>query len=459
MKASWAGIILAAGKGVRMRSSLPKPMHPVCGAPMLRHVATAMRQAQIDRLVAVVSPSLALSEDVRRAAGDGASIAVQREQRGTADAVKAASAAVAGAAHIVVGAGDMPLVSADTVRRLMTCHTTQHAVVTLLTATGSPTARLGRVVRDERGAPVAVVEEADADEKTLAIQEINTSWYCFDAAWLWDALGRVKPSRSGELYLTDLVAIAAAEGRVTASVSVEEPVEALGVNDRVQLAAAEQAMRQRIAAHWMREGVTLIDPSATYIGADVVIGSDTVLHPGTHLRGATVIGAACEIGPDSVITASQVGDGARVIASHVDGAVIGAGVSVGPFSRLRPGTKVVSGAYIGNFAEIKNSTVGAGTHVGHFSYVGDTDLGRNVNIGAGTVTCNFDGKDKHRTEIGDGAFIGSDTMLIAPIKIGEGARTGAGSVVNRDVPPGEGVAGVPARRLPKKIEQVSEKER
>ncbi|MEX0761935.1 MAG: bifunctional UDP-N-acetylglucosamine diphosphorylase/glucosamine-1-phosphate N-acetyltransferase GlmU [Dehalococcoidia bacterium] len=457
MGLTWAGVVLAAGKGVRMRSRLPKTLHQVCGIPMLQHVSMAMRAAGVERLVAVASPALAESPPFISAAGDDALIAVQEDQRGTADAVLSARVAAGDAASIVVGAGDMPLIRVQTIQRMMSEHLESNAAMTVLTARDVPLKGMGRVRRNGSGEPVAIIEEAEADEETRQIDEVNTSWYCFDATWLWNALPKVRASRSGELYLTDLLALASSQGR-SAAVRVESPEEALGINDRVQLSRAEQAMQDRIRRHWMCEGVTIRDPATTYIDAGVSIGQDSVILPGTHLRGSTTVGEDCEIGPGSVLADCRVGDGARVISSYIEGAIVGAGVSVGPFSRLRAGTEVAEGAYIGNFAEIKNSRVGPGVHVGHFSYVGDADLGRNVNIGAGTVTCNFDGRDKHRTVIGEGALIGSDTMLVAPVEVGRDARTGAGSVVNRDVPAGETVAGVPARSIRKRIAGEGEKD-
>ena len=444
MTSDWVGIILAAGKGVRMRSKTPKALHPVCGVPLLRHVSDAMRAAGLERIVAVASA--ALKEDARfaEAAGEGAVIVAQTEQLGTADAVLAAKGACAGAKQVVVGAGDVPLVSAETIRKLMAVHAERRARVTVLISSTSPADGLGRVRLSAAGDPEAIIEQKEASPAELAIPHINTSWYCFDAAWLWESLPAIRPQGGREAYLTDLVAMAAAGGR-TAAVEVAEAVEALGVNDRAQLAHAEAAMRERVRNRWMAGGVTLEDPQTTYIDAGVSIGQDTVILPGVHLRGRTVIGSDCQIGPNSVLTDCATGDRTKVIASYCEGAQVGSDVSVGPYSRLRPGTVVADRVYIGTFAEVKNSKVGEGAHIGHFSYVGDSELGRDVNIGAGAVTCNFDGNKKHRTVIGDGAFIGSGTMLVAPRTVGAGAGTGAGAVVTHDIPPGEVHVGNPAR--------------
>jgi bifunctional UDP-N-acetylglucosamine pyrophosphorylase/glucosamine-1-phosphate N-acetyltransferase len=443
-KPDWTGVVLAAGKGVRMKSATPKTLHRVCGVPMLAHVVEAMRGAGASRIVAVASPALSTDERFIAAAGAGTAVAVQKEQLGTADALMSARSLCAGAKLIVVGAGDMPLVSPATIGRMVAAHNSQKALLTLLYSSSAPVSGMGRVRMGAPGIPVEIIEEKEATPEQLAIANVNTSWYCFDPNWLWQQLPSVRPSGAREAYLTDLVALAAAMGR-TAAVEVADPEEALGVNDRSQLARAESAMRRRIQAKWMAEGVTFIDPSASYVETRVVIGQDTVIQPGVHLRGDTRVGANCEIGPDSVLTDSTLGDGVRFIASHADGAVVGNRVSVGPFSRLRPGAVIDDGAYIGNFAEVKNSRVGSGTHIGHFSYVGDSVLGREVNIGAGVVTVNFDGRDKHRTTVEDGAFIGSGTMLIAPRTVRKAGSTGAGSIVTHDVGEGELVIGNPAR--------------
>ncbi len=440
------GVVLAAGKGTRMRSKTPKTLHAVCGSPMLWHVAKAMRDAGIARIVAVASPALHGDPRFAEAAGPDAHIAVQKEQLGTADALLAAMNASAGAKHVAVGAGDMPLVRADTVSRLVAAHVSARALATVLYSSSAPVAGMGRVKMDGQGAPVAVIEENEATPEELAIRNVNTSWYCFDSAWLWRVLPTIRQRGKREAYLTDLVELAAQDGR-SAGVEVSEPIEALGVNDRAQLARAETAMRERIRSHWMAAGVTLKDPATTYIDAEVVIGADTVIYPAVHLRGKSIIGVDCEIGPGGIITDCVIGDRSKVIASFCDGAQIGSDVSVGPSSRLRAETVVEDGAYIGNFAEVKNSRVGRGTHFGHFSYVGDSTLGRDVNIGAGTVTCNFDGVRKHETHIGDGASIGSGTMLIAPRRVGARAGTGAGSVVTHDIPDGEVHVGNPARPI------------
>ncbi|MSQ08963.1 MAG: bifunctional UDP-N-acetylglucosamine diphosphorylase/glucosamine-1-phosphate N-acetyltransferase GlmU [Dehalococcoidia bacterium] len=470
------GIILAAGQGRRMHSKTPKPLHQVCGVPMLEHVSMAMRGAGIGRLVAVSAPDTEADPGFIKAAGPDAAVAVQQwvdgKPRGTADAVRCAQVHCHGGKVAVVGAGDMPLITAETIRTLVQRHRESKAVVTVLTAMDAPVAGLGRVIREPQGTgrPVAIVEEQDATEQQGQVKEVNTSWYCFDAAWMWQALERVTPSKaSGEMYLTDLVEMAVREGRHTAAISVADPIEALGVNDRVQLARAEAAMRLRTCKLLMLGGVTVIDPAATYIDANVRVGQDTVIQPGVHLRGRTLIGAGCRIGPGSVITDSQIssdcevgpnsivanceiGPNSKVVASFCDGAKVGSNVSIGPFSRLRQGAVIGDRTRIGNYAEVKNSKIAEDVHISHFSYTGDATVGRGVNIGAGTITCNFDSEsgEHSMTEIGDGASLGSGTMLIAPRKVGRDAVTGAGSVVTKDIPDGEVWAGNPARPLRKR---------
>ncbi len=441
----WAGVILAAGLGVRMRSRLPKVLHPVCGAPMLHHVADAVRSAGVDRLVVVASPALAGMPELPDAIGADAAIAIQPERLGTANALLAAQEACEDATHILSVYADAPLLLASTLETLRTAHLDRGAVATHLVANVDDPTGLGRIVRGSDGEPLGVVEEADADANTRSITEINCGCYAYDAGWLWGALSRIEPATSGEAYLPDTMALAVDDGEKVGTVMVEDPSEILAVNDRAQLAGVEGRMRDRIRRHWMLAGVTLADPGSIYIDPQVRLEPDTIMLPNTHLLGSTTIGEGCEIGPDTVLRDCTVGDRSKVIASHGEASSIGRDVSVGPFSRLRPGAEIEDSVHIGNYAEIKNSTIGSGSHIGHFSYLGDATIGRKVNIGAGTITCNYDGNRKHRTTVCDRAFVGSGSMLVAPLTIGEGAVTGAGAVVTRDVPPDTTVAGVPAR--------------
>lgn len=444
---SWTGVILAAGKGSRMNSKLSKVLHPVCGVPMVSYVAASIREAGVNRLVVIASPDIASAETLRSAVGDDALIVVQQEQLGTADALLQARESCQDVDKILVATGDAPLISGVTLEKLRSLHENSTSTITLLTSVLDSPDGLGRVCRGDNGSPAKIVEDIHADEPTLAIKEVNSGFYCFDAKWIWSSLTKISPSPSGEIYLTEIVELAALAGRPVSALGADDPTEVIGVNDRVQLAVATGIKREQIRRRCMLAGVTLEDPSTTYIDACVTIGEDTLVRPGSHLLGHTTIGSGSEIGPDTVLTDATVGHRSKVICSNAEFATIGDEVSIGPYSHLRRGTIVENNAYIGNFAEIKNSRIGMGTRVGHFSYVGDTVIGSNANIGAGTVTCNFDGKSKHSTLIGDRAFVGSGSMLVAPLEIGKDSSTGAGSVVTKDVLPETVVVGVPARTI------------
>ncbi len=444
MTAPPAAVVLAAGKGTRMRSHLPKVMHPLCGEPMISHVVAAARDAGFGSIVAVVQPDAGA---IREVLGDSVAYAVQQSPLGGADAVLSARASLPASGTVAVLCGDVPLVRPESLSRMQTAHAQAGAKVTLLTARVSAPSGLGRVVRGPDGGVAAVVEEADADESALALDEINAGVYLFDAQWLWDGLSGLSPSGSGELYLTDLVAAAALAGGPVLDVSASGEQEVIGVNDQVQLARAETALRSRIRERWMLAGVTIPDPGTVYIDAAASVGEDSVILPNSHVLGPTKVGRGCRIGPNSVVADSVLADRCQVVSSFVSGSRLSEGVSVGPFSNVREGTVLESGARVGNFTETKQSRLGAGTRALHLSYIGDADVGSDVNVGAGTITCNFDGKRKGRTKIGDGAFIGSDTMLVAPVEVGPGASIGAGSVVTRDIPAGDLVVGAPARSL------------
>jgi len=435
-----------------MRSSLPKVLHAVAGRPMILHVVEALAglEPSPSPLAVVVAPDDAAVRDAVRSARPDldAAFPIQDVPRGTGDAALRAEGAVAGrAATVLLACGDAPLLRSADFAALLARHDEAGAAITLLTATPADATGYGRVVRDPAGAVVAIVEEADATAAERAIAEVNTGAYAVRDAWLWPTLAALAPSPSGEVYLTDLVAHAIADGLPVAALRLPDAEAGLGINTRAGLSRAEAAMRDRVRRRHLDEGVTLIDPPTTWIDADAVIGADTVVWPGSYLLGATVVGRGCRIGPNAILRDARLGDGAVVTSSVVEDAEVGAGSDVGPFAHLRAGTRLAPGVHVGNFAEIKNSALAAGVRVGHFSYLGDAAVGAGANIGAGTVTCNFDGRDKHRTTVGAGAFIGSDTMLVAPVRVGERARTGAGSVVTRDVPDGATVAGVPARPL------------
>ena len=440
-----AAVVLAAGQGTRMRSSLPKVLHPLAGRPMLEHVLASLAAAGIEQPVVVVGHG---AEQLEAVLAGRITTVRQEAQKGTADAVRAGLAEVAeGTRQVVVAMGDAPLVPAALFEELLRAQSAGDACVALLVSRPSDPTGYGRIVRGADGGVRAIVEERDADPQTRALGEVNAGVYCFDGGWLRANIGAVPASASGEHYLTDLVAMAAAAGGQAVVVSAPRAELAMGINDRSELAAAERIMRSEITERHMRAGVTIVDPPSTFIDADVEIGEDARIEPWTILAGTTVIGPEAVIGPRAQVVDSRIGPRSVVWASVVESSTVAEDVEIGPYSHLRPGCEIGPRCRIGNYAELKMARVGAGTQIHHFSYLGDADLGEGVNIGAGTITANFDGSVKHRTTIGDGAFIGVDTMLRAPVNIGPGARTGAGAVVTRDVPEGVTVVGMPARRI------------
>jgi len=436
--------VLAAGKGTRMKSDLPKVLHPVAGRPMVQYVVDTARALHPRALVLVIGEGADL---VRHTVGEGVTYVTQNEQLGTGHAVQQAEPFVAGRGEtVLVLYGDTPLVRPETLQQMLAHHQAEGATVTLLTFRPASPAGYGRIVREAgTGRVLAIVEHDEATAEQRSIGEVNSGILCFEDAWLWPHLAQVERRPDGELYLTDLIAMAGDEDQPVGALQLAEPLEVIGVDHRLKLAQAEAEMRRRINRALMLGGVTLIDPGTTYVEAGVEIGADTVVWPNTLLQGQTRIGRRCTIGPGSVIRDSTIGDDCQVELSVVEQAVMEAGSDVGPFGHLRKGAHLGPGAHMGNFGELKNSYLGPGAKMGHFSYLGDATIGAEANIGAGTITCNYDGQRKHRTIVGRGAFIGSDTMLVAPVEIGEGARTGAGSVVTRDVPPGSLAYGVPAR--------------
>ncbi|MBI3979752.1 MAG: bifunctional UDP-N-acetylglucosamine diphosphorylase/glucosamine-1-phosphate N-acetyltransferase GlmU [Chloroflexi bacterium] len=441
--AQLAAVILAAGKGTRMKSRLPKVLHPIAGRAMVEYVIRAAQEAGVERSVLVVGHD---AERVRAHLGDEVEYAIQPEQLGTGDAVAAARRLLAdGPADVLVLYGDTPLLTAETLRALVGDHRMGGATLTFLSCAVPEPAGLGRVIRAAGGAVADIVEEREATPEQRLLREINCGVYCFRASWLWPNLDRLERRSGGEAYLTDLVRLAVAEGHRVRSVDLADPGESLGVNTRVQLAEAEAVIRHRIRRRIMLAGVTLVDPASTFVDDGVEIGEDSVLEPFTIVRGRSVIGEGCTIGPGAVLVNAAIGRSCRIVASTIEDSTVADGGSIGPYSHVRGGSCLADGVHLGNYAEVKNSRLGARTKMGHFSYVGDATVGADVNIGAGTVTCNFDGKEKHRTVIGERVFIGSDTMLVAPVVVGDGARTGAGAVVTRDVPPGRLAYGVPAR--------------
>jgi bifunctional UDP-N-acetylglucosamine pyrophosphorylase / glucosamine-1-phosphate N-acetyltransferase len=464
---TYAPVVLAAGKGTRMRSTLPKVLHQLAGLPLLAHVLRAIEAipstATFAPLLATIAghrPVVVVGyegEQIKGVFGERCHYAFQQEQLGTGHAVLVAKETVDAlnplAQTVLVCYGDTPLVSSEALARLLVEHLSSQATVTFLTAITEQPSDFGRVVRDAKGGVCEIVEMKRATEEQKRIQEVNSGVYCFESTWLWPALQALPRNASGEYYLTDLVGIASAQGRRIASVSGSFD-ETIGINDRVQLAEAEQLLRRRVLERHMYAGVTIIDPATTYIDADVEIGADTIILPGTMITGKTRIGSFCRIGPGTTIDQSVLGDGCIIRNSVLEETTLEDGVKVGPFSHCRPGAYLARNVRMGNFGEVKNSFIGAETDMHHFSYVGDATIGEHVNIGAGSITCNYDGVRKNHTTIGDWASIGSDTMLVAPVIVGEHATTGAGAVVTRDVPPWALVAGVPARILRMKEPQV-----
>ena len=442
-----ASVILAAGLGKRMRSNLPKTLHPLLGKPIVFHALDAVLP-YVDLAPVLVTGfgGEQVREELARAYGSAVTFALQAEQLGTGHAVRSAEDQLRGKADmLLVTFGDMPMLRPETIERLIQIHRETGSTLTMTSVIGDLPRGFGRVVRSSDGSVQAIVEEAVATPEQLKIREYNISAYCFDAEWMWQNLEKLKPSPKGEFYITDLVAQAKAQACRVEAVVLEDLAEGLGINNRVDLADCERALRKRINQQWMLAGVSFLDPDTTTVEMDVTIGQDTVLYPNTHLRGRTSIGENCVIGPDTTLLHTSVGDNSVIQYSTAEKATVGSHVTMGPFCHLRSGAVLMDHVHLGNFGEVKDSTLGEHTKMGHFSYIGNALIGKDVNIGAGTITCNFDGKAKHLTEIGDETFIGSDTMLVAPLKIGKRAKTAAGAVVTHDVPDETLVVGVPAR--------------
>ncbi len=449
-----SAIVLAAGEGTRMRSSMPKVLHRLCGRPMILHMLDALEQLPLARIVVVVGHG---SEDVVKTVQEQlvgevpVEFVEQRVQRGTGDAVGVALTApffdeLDGEDDLIVLPGDAPLLSPTTLARLATEHRNEDAAATILTAIVDDPTGLGRVVRGKEDRVERIVEHRDASPAELGIDEINTSIYCFRRNLLAPALRRLSPENAqGEYYLTDAIGVLRDAGHRVIAQAVEFPDEARMVNDRAELAQAEAALRGRINRAWMRSGVSMLDPERTYVDATVEIALDVVLLPGTMLEGRTVIGAGSTIGPDTRIIDSVIGERTTIANSVVRDADVGDECSVGPFAHLRAGTRLLRGAKVGDFVETKNAELGEGAKANHLAYLGDVTVGAGANIGAGTITANYDGKNKHRTTIGNKARTGSNSVIVAPVSIGDGAVIGAGAVVTNDVPESGHVRGVPAR--------------
>lgn len=446
-----AAIVMAAGMGTRMKSELPKVLHPLLDKPLLSYVLEAVHALRpVGTVVVVGHQAERITAQFKAEADDSPlSFAIQAPQLGTGHAVQQAQPLLTDNIDVVlVVPADLPLLTAQTFQKLVEVCQAGNTSLVMLTVESENPRGFGRIVRNAEGDVLAIVEEADCTPEQKAIQELNVGAYAFKAAWLWENLPKVPLSAKGEYYLTDLIDIAVKQSERVRAEILEDPVEAVGINTRVHLAEAERALRLRINRQWQEAGVTIIDPFTTYIGADVTLGQDTVIYPNTYLYGQTSVGRDCVIGPNSFVVDSHIGNACEIRFSVVEQAVLEDQVDAGPFAHLRKGAHLAQGVHMGNFGEVKNSYLGPGTKMGHFSYLGDATIGANVNIGAGTITCNYDGARKYPTKIGDNAFIGSDTMLIAPLNIGKNAKTGAGAVVTHDIPDDSLAYGVPARTKP-----------
>ncbi len=443
-------IVLAAGGGTRMRSKTMKVLHEVGGRSMVGHVLAAIGEMAPQRVVAVVGHQRDQVGPHIQALLPAAVLAVQESQEGTGHAVRVAvEAAGIDRGTVLVATADTPLLRGESLRAFLAEHEAAQRAVSILSGQVPDPSGYGRVVRDDQGDVVAIVEEKDASPEQRAIGEINSGILAFDAEFLVAALPRLgNDNAKGEYYLTDTVQLAQDDGLTVGAYPIDDVDETEGANDRVQLAELGRKLNQRIVTGWMRDGVTVMDPATTWIDADVVLAPDVTILPGTQLLGATVVAEDSVIGPDTTLKDCEVGEGARVVRTHGELAVVGAGASVGPFSFLRPGTRLGKGGKIGAFVETKNAEIGDGSKVPHLSYVGDATIGSGSNIGAGTIFANYDGTRKHRTTVGDGAKTGSNNTFVAPVAIGDGAMTGGGTVVRRNVPPGAlAVSGGPQRNL------------
>ncbi|MGK5173054.1 bifunctional UDP-N-acetylglucosamine diphosphorylase/glucosamine-1-phosphate N-acetyltransferase GlmU [Geodermatophilus sp. CPCC 205761] len=454
-----AVVVLAAGQGTRMKSALPKVLHPLGGRSMLGHVLAAVEPLAARHTLVVVGAGRETVAEHLAATAPGARPVVQEEQNGSGHAAAVALAAVPDLeGPVLLVNGDAPLLRRETIGALVDAHTAAGNVLTVLTAEVDEPTGLGRIVRAEDGGVLAIVEERDATDAQRAIREVNAGVYVGDAAALRRALDRVGAANDqGEQYLTDVLGLLVAEGARVGGERAADPVDVLGCNDRRELAARRRTLNDRVLDELMRSGVTVVDPATTWVDVTVTVGPDALLEPGVQLQGTTSVASGAVVGPDSTLVDTAVGEGASVVRAHCVGAEIGPDVSVGPFAYLRPGTRLHAGAKVGTFVETKNAEVGAGSKVPHLSYVGDATIGEGSNIGAATVFVNYDGVHKHHTTIGSHARTGADNMFVAPVTIGDGAYTAAGSVITSDVPPGamavaratqRNVAGWVARRRP-----------
>ena len=448
-------VLLAAGQGTRMKSDLPKVLHPLCGKPMLWHVLEALKSVTTEKSVVVVGHG---AEEVRKYVGNSAECVLQEPQLGTAHAALQAESLLRDKTdYVIVTYADMPLLRGETFKQLLETQRLNAGPLSLLTVIADDPRGFGRIVRKVDGTVEAIVEEYVATPEQREIKELNVGAYCFKAEWLWDALHRIeKNPKKGEYYLTDIVELAVRGNLPVQALVHDDFIETIGINTRIHLSEAEAALRTRINHEHMLNGVSIMNPACTYIEVGVKIGKDTTILPNTYLHGNTVIGEGNMIGPNTIIRNTTIGNACKILASVLESAVLEDDVDMGPFARLRKGAHLKSHVHMGNFGEVKDSTLHEGVKMGHFSYIGNANIGARTNIGAGTITANYDGEKKNPTEIGEDAFIGSDTMLIAPLKLGDGARTGAGAVVTKNVPEDTLVVGMPARAI-RKVERKTKK--
>ncbi|MRR54248.1 MAG: bifunctional UDP-N-acetylglucosamine diphosphorylase/glucosamine-1-phosphate N-acetyltransferase GlmU [Deltaproteobacteria bacterium] len=434
---SIAAIILAAGKGTRMKSKLVKVMHPLAGAPLIEYPLSAAREAEASQTVVVIGHQAEAVRDYFSGRGDIA-FALQEQQNGTGHAVACAAPLLRGFnGNVLILCGDVPLTKAETLRDLLQRHEERQATVTVLTASLENPFGYGRIIKNSAGEVTAIVEEKDATPGQRAIREINSGIYCVAAEFLFAAVSRLgSDNAQGEQYLTDIIRMAVEQGLSCAAHPIADPLEVMGINDRVQLAAAEAVLRKRINENQMLAGVTLKDPATTYIDRGTLIGRDTVIGPGVHISGQSEIGEDCLIEPGAIIRSCRIGNRVVVKAGSVlENSIVHDAVSIGPMAHLRPGTELLDEVKIGNFVETKKVTMGKGSKASHLTYLGDASVGSDVNIGCGTITCNYDGVSKHRTVIEDGVFVGSDVQFVAPVTIGHNSLIAAGTTVTEDVPP------------------------
>lgn len=442
-------IILAAGKGTRMKSKLYKVLHPVCGKPMVEHIMNRVTETAPNEIITVVGHG---AELVKKQLGDRSEYALQAEQLGTGHAVLQAEPFLKGKkGTTLVISGDTPLLTSETLNNLFEYHQGKNASATILTAKADDPTGYGRIVRDHVGIVEKIVEQKDATLEEARIQEINTGTYCFDNELLFDALSQLDTDNAqGEYYLTDIIEILKKAGKNVAAYLTEDFNESLGVNDRVALSKANELMRARINHQHMLNGVSFIDPKATYIDDGVVIGAETVIEPGVYLKGKTVIGENCLITANSQITDSIIEDDVTVKTSVVEESILRKGSDVGPYAHLRPKAEIGEKAHVGNFVEVKKAVIGEGTKVGHLTYVGDAILGKDINVGCGVVFVNYDGKNKHQTTVGDHSFVGSSVNLIGPVNVAPNSMIAAGSTITKDIP--EGAMGIARARQENKAD-------